>query len=53
MRFALTEAKMGLAQMISKFEFVRVPETTDKLTILNGFALLKTSPINIGIKKRD
>lgn len=53
MRFALTEAKMGLSQMLSQFEFVKNSKTTDKLTILSSNVLLKTSPINLSAVKRS
>ncbi|KAH9395428.1 Thromboxane-A synthase [Tyrophagus putrescentiae] len=33
MRFALTEAKMGLAHILDRYQIVRAPETTDKLDI--------------------
>lgn len=52
MRFALTEAKMGLSRIIDQFRVVRVAETTDKLTILQSAGLLKTSEIYLGVQRR-
>ncbi len=52
MKFSLMEAKLGLAQIMDRFEIVRTPKTFDKLEILQCMFLLKTSPIFVGVKKR-
>lgn len=52
MKFSLMEAKLGLAQIVDRFEIVRTPKTYDKLKILQCMFLLKTSPIFVGVKKR-
>ena len=53
MRFALTEAKMGLARLVDQFKVVRTAETTDTLQIKSSLFLLKTSPIKLGVQKRN
>ncbi|UXI22221.1 Disks large-like protein [Sarcoptes scabiei] len=52
MRFALTEAKLGIANLIKSFRLVRIPETSAPLKITKSFILLTTEPIHIGIEKR-
>lgn len=52
MRFALTEAKLGLANIIDRYQITRTPKTPKKLKIILSFPLLKTEPIYIGVKKR-
>lgn len=53
MRFALTEAKLGLAHIIDRYQITRTSKTPDKLKITLSFPLLKTEPIYIGVKKRS
>ncbi|KAI7693639.1 hypothetical protein SSS_06904 [Sarcoptes scabiei] len=52
MRFALTEAKLGIANMIKSFRIVRTAKTSDELRLTRSLFLLKTEPIFIGIEKR-
>ncbi len=52
MRFALTEAKLGLANIIDSYQITQTPKTPKKLKIILSFPLLKTEPIYIGVKKR-
>ncbi|OTF80009.1 cytochrome P450-like protein, partial [Euroglyphus maynei] len=53
MRFALSEAKLGLARMISQFSFFKSPDTVDELRIMNSFVLLKTVPVHVGVRRRS
>ncbi|KPM11178.1 cytochrome P450-like protein 24 [Sarcoptes scabiei] len=53
MRFALTEAKLGIANLINSFRIVTTAKTPDKLRLTKSFFLLKTEPIYIGMEKRD
>lgn len=54
MRFALTEARMGLARVLDRFRIVKVKGvTSDRLEIGLGHMLLKTSPIELGVEKRQ
>ncbi|UXI22228.1 Beta-glucuronidase [Sarcoptes scabiei] len=53
MRFALTEAKLGIANLINSFRIVTTAKTPDKLRLTKSFFLLKTEPIYIGMEKRE
>ena len=52
MRFALSEAKLGLARMISQFSFHKTPQTPDELRIEKSFSLMKTVPVYVGVRRR-
>ena len=52
MRFALSEAKLGLSQMVMRFKFFKTNKTSDNLKFKKGLFLLKTEPIYVGVKKR-
>lgn len=52
MRFALAEAKLGLAEMISRFEFKTCPQTPSKLDPLLSFILFKTHPVMVSVHRR-
>ena len=52
MRFALTEAKMALAAIVNQYEIIATDRTSDRLNIMKGSFLLRTSPIYVGIRKR-
>ncbi len=52
MRFALTEAKLGLASIIEKYRFSRSPRTEVPLSFKNGIALLQPKDIFVRIHKR-
>ncbi|KAH9511637.1 Cytochrome P450 3A4 [Dermatophagoides farinae] len=45
MRFAMSEAKLGLARLIKDFIFFKSSKTCDELKIKNGLFLLKTTPV--------
>lgn len=53
MRFALSEAKLGLAQIINQFQICRTKKTVDKLEMEMSLFLLKTSSIYISVKRRN
>lgn len=53
MRFALSEAKLGLARIISQFSFFKTPETPNELRIENSFVLMKTVPVYVGVRRRN
>ncbi|KAI2802051.1 hypothetical protein BLOT_010243 [Blomia tropicalis] len=53
MRFALTEAKMALANLIDNFIIIPGDGATKQLNIEIGFILLKTSPILLKVKARS
>ncbi|KAH9417630.1 Cytochrome P450 3A4 [Dermatophagoides pteronyssinus] len=52
MRFALSEAKLGLANILKNFIIVSTDKTCDKLNVEKSFFLMKTTPIYVGVKKR-
>lgn len=52
MRFALAEAKLGLAEMVSRFEFKPCPQTPSKLDPLLSFVLFKTHPVMVSVQRR-
>ncbi len=52
MRFALTEAKLGLASIIQKYRFSRSPRTEVPLSFNNGFALLQPKDVFVRIHER-
>ncbi|OTF79065.1 cytochrome P450-like protein [Euroglyphus maynei] len=53
MRFAMSEAKLGLTRLIKDFIFFKSPKTCDELKIKSSFVLLKTTPILVGVKRRN
>ncbi|KAI2810603.1 hypothetical protein BLOT_001766 [Blomia tropicalis] len=53
MRFALVEAKIGLANLIDRFELFQSKRTPNQLKITVGTVLLKTEPIYVGIRRRQ
>uniref|UniRef100_A0A834VFS3 Lithocholate 6-beta-hydroxylase n=1 Tax=Sarcoptes scabiei TaxID=52283 RepID=A0A834VFS3_SARSC len=52
MRFALTEAKLGIANMIKSFRIVRTAETPNKIKVIQSVILLKTESFQIGMQQR-
>ncbi|KPM11177.1 cytochrome P450-like protein 23 [Sarcoptes scabiei] len=52
MRFALAEAKLGIANLIKSFRIVRTAKTPEKLRLTKSLFLLKTEPIHIGFERR-
>lgn len=53
MRFALSEAKLGLAKMLMQFEFYPSAKTPKKLNIEKSLFILKTTPIYVGVRRRN
>lgn len=53
MRFAMSESKLSLAQIINQFQICRTKETVDELKMEMSLFLLKKSPIYIGVKRRN
>ncbi|CAG2108246.1 unnamed protein product, partial [Medioppia subpectinata] len=53
MRFALMEAKLGLAHIIRRFKFTRSPQTEVPLLLLKNSTLLSAKSMIVGIKIRD
>nr|XP_027194144.1 cytochrome P450 3A8-like [Dermatophagoides pteronyssinus] len=52
MRFAMSEAKLGLTRLIKDFVFFKSSKTCDELKIQNSLFLLKTTPVWVGVKRR-
>jgi cytochrome P450 len=52
MRFALMEAKLGLAQIVQRYRFVRSPNTDVPLKMVPGRRLLQSYRVIVGIEKR-
>ncbi|CAG2178626.1 unnamed protein product [Oppiella nova] len=53
MRFALLEAKLGLAHIIRKYRFFRTPNTDVPLIYKRSFLLASPKRLLVGIEKRD
>ena len=53
MRFALLEAKLGLAHIIRKYRFFRTPNTDVPLIYKRSFRLVSPKRLLVGIEKRD
>ncbi|CAG2167306.1 unnamed protein product, partial [Oppiella nova] len=53
MRFALLEAKLGLAHIIRKYRFFRTPNTDVPLIYKRSFRLASPKRLLVGIEKRD
>lgn len=53
MRFALEEIKLALCSVVSRIEFVRVKETTDKLQFKDGFVGTQPANLFIGVIGRE
>lgn len=52
-RFVLTEVKISMVRILERFQLLKVPDvTTDKLKILPGSGIIKTSAIKIAVKRR-
>lgn len=52
MRFALMEAKLGIAQIVRRFRFFRTPETAVPLEFRPFFRLTSPKEVLVGIEKR-
>lgn len=54
MRFALSEIKLGLSQIINKFQICKINQNDQyKLKIENSLFILKTEPIYVSVKRRS
>ncbi|KAH9528103.1 Thromboxane-A synthase [Dermatophagoides farinae] len=52
MRFALSEAKLGLANLLKNFIIIATDKTCDRLQVEKSLFLMKTTPIYVGVKRR-
>ena len=52
MRFALLEAKLALAKIITKYKFVKSKSTQVPLTFLPNRAILTPKSIIVGVERR-
>ncbi|CAG2116959.1 unnamed protein product [Medioppia subpectinata] len=53
MRFALMEAKLGLAHIIRRFQFTRSPQTEVPIVLLKNSGLTGVKSVVLGIETRD